>query len=510
MSPKVTPHQLDLETVSIIEVYQRLEDDIFTMFVDRLKAKGIYALTKDTALQWQLEKLNELHLINNETIKLIAQATNTAEPLINQLIMDNGIKVINQVDEQLSGWTNQQPPSPQNLIDTTLKGLLHQTKADLNNNVNDTLISRNYQGGTAEIFRNIVTDAATQSILGLITPDKALDQAVYKWVDAGIKSGLTNAAGHRMGLEGYARTVITSSAYNTFNQLSIDRANEYGWHIFVMSSHAAARPACAPIQGGVVINVPRNEVNPDEGDYPSIYDYGYGLASGTLGANCRHTLTPFNPKSNVNTLNPPDPEEAFANHKIMQQQRALKRRVRLYKRKKMLAEKLGDEEGAKHWDELIKDNQGRLRDIVKKNQFLYRDYKREKAFGPSDKEISALKARATINPEKQNRHILGTKEYEQYEENRYNKGKKYPPSILNVTPDEAQTLIKKFGHIGTNKSYEYIDAGKAVATFIDQKTGERIPTSILRIAYSNKGAHLTPADPRKKRGGNTNADKLSK
>ena len=200
MSPKVTPHQLDLETVSIIEVYQRLEDDIFTMFVDRLKAKGIYALTKDTALQWQLEKLNELHLINNETIKLIAQATNTAEPLINQLIMDNGIKVINQVDEQLSGWTNQQPPSPQNLIDTTLKGLLHQTKADLNNNVNETLISRNYQGGTAEIFRNIVTDAATQSILGLITPDKALDQAVYKWVDAGIKSGLTNAAGHRMGL----------------------------------------------------------------------------------------------------------------------------------------------------------------------------------------------------------------------------------------------------------------------------------------------------------------------
>ncbi|MFT8409891.1 MAG: phage minor capsid protein [Schleiferilactobacillus perolens] len=461
MSPRVTPHQLDLETSSIIEVYQRLEDNIFAMFVDRLKAKGIYALTHDTALQWQLEKLNELHLINNETIKLIAQATNTAEPLINQLVMDNGIKVIAQVDEQLSSWTNQQPPPPQNLVDTTLKGLLHQTKANLNNNINETLISRNYQGGAAQIFRNIITDAVTQTIIGVITPDKALDQAVYKWADAGIKSGLVNAAGRRMGLEGYARSVITSTAYNTFNQLSIDRAKEYGWHTFVMSTHAAARPACAPIQGRVVINVPREDANPDEGDYPSIYDYGYGLPAGTLGINCRHTLTPFNPATNTNTLHPPDPAEAVANHTIMQQQRALERRVRLYKRKKILADKLMDEDASKHFDVLIKDNQARLRSIVKKHDFLYRDYQREKVIHYTPAQM------------KEDTPKFASDQYKAFV-------KKYGPHGL-PTADEYQQMVQQGGEeLHLFRNYIRAREGRMVEPLADFGLYKQIESSLKR------------------------------
>jgi hypothetical protein len=373
----ITEHQLDIQSASIIELYQRLEDDLFKMFIDRLTAKGAYALKSDTILQWQLERLNDLHLVNQDTIKLIAQTTNIAQPLLQKLIIDNGLDVAKQVTKQLK------VPEPQyNLTNQLLHGILNQTMTDLNNNVNETLITTNYgEGEATKMYRQIITDTTAQVITGLKTPEKALADTIYKWTDSGIKTSLTTKGGANWGLEGYTRTVITSTTFRTYNEVTTTTANENDCYTFVMTEHPAARPACANIQGRIVTNLTVAQAQSKGISYPSIYDHGYGEPAGTLGINCRHRLIPYIKGVNTNTLpTPPDPITAVNRHKVMQQQRALERRIRLYKRKAMEADKLSDKEGLEHFNGLIRDNQQRLRNIVKDHDYLYRDYAREKSY----------------------------------------------------------------------------------------------------------------------------------
>lgn len=382
MADNVTPAQLDLQAAQMSDIYQNLENELFTLIIKRLNLKGAKGVTKDTVFKWQLDRLNDMHALNNDTINAVAKATNIALPLLVHIIKENGIAIQSRVDEKLAKTHTRQKPAKatENLTNRILNGLMDQAKGDLDNYINETLVTRNYaqDGEVARQYRQIITDAVAETATGTTTLDKAVQKAVYKCITAGMKSGFTNAAGNQVGVQSYVRTVVNTTTYHTYNQITQTAADAWGVHTYVMSSHAAAREACAPIQGRVVLNVPAEEASPEERKYPSIYDYDYGKPAGTLGINCRHTLTEFDPRTNTNTLTPPDPEEAIANEQIMQQQRQYERMVRKYKQLKAAADQMNDKESSSHYDQLIKDNQARIRDLVKNNSFLYRDYNREK------------------------------------------------------------------------------------------------------------------------------------
>ena len=75
--PKITPYQLDMFIQPIVHVYQALEQEIFEMIAKRLKTSEDYS--EDTVLEWQIDKLNQLRLVNEDTIKALAKATGIAE-----------------------------------------------------------------------------------------------------------------------------------------------------------------------------------------------------------------------------------------------------------------------------------------------------------------------------------------------------------------------------------------------------------------------------------------------
>lgn len=382
MADRVTPEKLDLQAAQMTDIYQNLEAELFSLIIKRLNVKGISGVDKDSIFKWQLDRLSDMDALNEDTIKAVANATAIAYPVLVTIIKKNGIAVYNQVNDSLSKTHKRQKSAKEveNLTNRILNGLMDQTKGDLDNYINETLITRSAKqdGEVASQYRQIITDAVAETATGTTTLDKAVEKAVYKCINTGMKSGLTNAAGNRVGVQGYVRTVVNTTTFRTFNQITQTTADGWGVHTFVMSSHAAARPACAPIQGHVIINVPTDEASPEESKYPSIYDYDYGKPAGTLGINCRHTLTEFDPRANTNTLTPPDPNEAIANHAIMQQQRQYERMVRKYKQLQKAAEDMGDKNSANHYSQLVKDNQNRIRQLVNKNSFLYRDYEREK------------------------------------------------------------------------------------------------------------------------------------
>ena len=102
----------------------------------------------------------------------------------------------------------------------------------------------------------------------------------------------------------------------------------------------------------------------------------------------------------------------------------------------------------------------------------------------------------TIRRQVQNRHIEGTKEYQQYVEVLKNKGLK--PSKLNSDVD-VQALVKEFHGKGEydpnprdDSPREIVDVGKIIGQYWDKESQKFVDTSIVKIVYSKKGTHIYP------------------
>ncbi|WP_086118303.1 phage minor capsid protein [Limosilactobacillus reuteri] len=99
--------------------------------------------------------------------------------------------------------------------------------------------------------------------------------------------------------------------------------------------------------------------------------------------NCSHILWPYRPGVNTNHQPQYAPEEAIANGKLVQQQRAKERSIRDAKRRLEAAKQLDDEEQVNHAKTLIRARQAKLRQFIKDTnedkgkQILVRDYDRE-------------------------------------------------------------------------------------------------------------------------------------
>ena len=65
---------------------------------------------------------------------------------------------------------------------------------------------------------------------------------------------------------------------------------------------------------------------------------------------------------------------------MVAKQRELERRIRAYKQKQALADKMNDPDGVTRNQLLIRRNQAALRKLVSDHSYLHRDYTREKVF----------------------------------------------------------------------------------------------------------------------------------
>lgn len=494
--------KLEGKAAKIGDLYAELESNIFKRIIDAVKSTKFQSIDQQNVLLWQAEQLNKMGLLTQQVISLLANTTGQSEQAITDLIQSDGMQVSDDVSkecERLIGHRVNVTRDAQLL----LNGLQRQTFRDINNVVNQSLISTNVRDNTAlQAFQTIITKSTVETISGLKTHNRAVFDNIYKLMDAGLKTTLIDKGGHQWSLEGYSRMVLQTTAHRTYNDVRAKGMDGYNVTLSMMSSHPAAREACAPIQGHVVNRVPRSDPRFNK-NYSSLYDYGYGEPAGTQGINCHHILYPYVEGVSTNTMpKPPDPDEAIANSKIQARQRLLERNIRKDKQLLAAADKLGDEQGSAHYKHQLFNHRSLLRQHISEHDFLHRDYSREKVVTPLAKDYNKIGkkfqyARNEVNPDKFNRHIVGTKEYDQYLKNRLKHGYNYPPSQLHITPDQARIYINRYGVIDSTTKSTVFNAGKTIATFIDQDTGERIPTSIGLISYSRSGAHITPLDPRK-------------
>lgn len=378
VKPKITPTQLDLWSSNMSGLYNSLEGDIIRNIIKRLN-RGSKDIT-----QWQAEKLSELRLFNNDTEKLVSKVTGVAKPEIEKMFEEAGGGIVQDVDKAMP---YPEKPLPSNL-DNVMRSYHGQSWGDIDNYVNQTLITSNYGVGTAQrAYQDTLNKTAASFNTGLYTFEQSLERSVTELAQKGIQTTMVDRGGNTWSLEGYTRTVLKSTLGNTYDDLRKDRMSEYGVNTVVVTSHAGAREKCSIIQGNVVDLRHPDEI-PADSEYKSIYDPHWGAeyetAGGHRGVNCRHLHIPFIP--GVNTNNQPE-FDADTNAKVAKNrdtQRRIEREIVKYKKNLMVAEEMGSDK-AGYWKMMVGRRQKAMRGHLEDNgDYLSRNYKREKVYTPLD------------------------------------------------------------------------------------------------------------------------------
>lgn len=366
---------------SIADYYAELEQQLFYILVDVFKQTRPQLLKADddpkSIIKWRLEALDKIGGLTEQVVKLISKNIGIPEKQLKELIESDGLTVANQFNSELSTMLKKPPIKVSASERAIIKSYASQTFVGVHNYVNQTLLTTNYgSNSAAKTYQKIIDKTVLNVIVGKQKASDALNSNIYQWRDTGMKSGLIDKGGHEWSLEGYTRTVINSTTSRVYNDLKIQSMKDFNSVLCVMSSHVAARPACAPIQGKIVCIVPHNDPRCDE-NYPNIYDYGYGTPAGTQGINCGHALYPYIKGISHNYQPQYDPVEAVEKMKVLQKQRYLERGVRNAKRKLELAKRLGDKNAINRYNASVRGYQAKLRQIVKEHDYLARQYSRE-------------------------------------------------------------------------------------------------------------------------------------
>ena len=232
----ITPHQLDLWSSNMAHLYQSLEGELIRLIAKRLNTGH------ENILDWQREKLQELHLFNKDAIKVISQITGIAESEVTRMFESSGEKIVRDIDKQMPYDPHQLP----NDLDNIMKAYHDQVWSELNNYVNQTLLSTNFGYGTAttQMFNEIINKTTAAFNSGLFTFEEALEKTIREWAQKGIRSTFVDKGGHTWSLERYARTVLKSTLNNTYDRVWRPHCNRHEPHGSSTSMFIDTRSRC--------------------------------------------------------------------------------------------------------------------------------------------------------------------------------------------------------------------------------------------------------------------------
>ena len=520
--------QLLLQASNVADIYHQLALDLFDNVVERVTERGTVYLDKQPYI-WQLEKMQQMHMLNEENLRLISKYSGIAEEQLRYIVENEGLKLYTDTKQQLLEDLGRGSAGSSNHIQEILADYASQAVGDIHNLINTTLPM-----SVIGAYKGIVEQSVARVVTGLSTADKAISDTVMKWQEKGFQ-GFKDRAGRNWKIDNYARTVIKTTTYRTYREMRTRPAEELGIDTFYFSKKASARKSCAPLQHHIVTT---GHARTEHGEHIlALSDYGYGRPEGCLGINCGHMLTPFIPGANYKPdlgedVDSVSPEQAIENANAEAKQRALERSIRANKEKLHVAEKLGDKELIDKYKSKIGTQNTALKDYIDKHPFLKRNEAREKYYDDpytkAKKEVKVRKEleklekhraeqkemrerfinavkdgiiKAEINEQKQADHIKGTNEWRRRLETELANGNQIEPSYLTISMDEAAELIKRYSGTGKflykeDPNYipkkEIIKHNSKVGVYIDQQTGEMFETDSFRIHYRKTGAHIVP------------------
>lgn len=368
-----TPFDFTAYADEVANIYSTINDELIIQIAKRLKTD--YPVIKDNIAQWQISMLSQSHGLTDESIKRLSKLSGVSESKINDIITKAGYEVIKDIDQELENILNRTLADP-SFLDATLQSYVNQTFLDIQNFVNQTLITTNYGANAiTRMYEQIINEITAKVLSGIKTFDKAVTETIIKWADKGISSSFIDKGGNTWSIDRYVRTVLKSTIGRTYNDLRTSRMSEFGIYTVLVSSKAEARPDCARCQGKILDIRPVGE---NISGYPSVYEFGYGRPGGHRGINCMHMHFVWM-EGMANNQPQYSTESAIERYNLTQKQRSMENKIKNTKRNIKIAENLGNEEETKRYKQILRNQQSNIREFVKEND-LPRFYSNEKVY----------------------------------------------------------------------------------------------------------------------------------
>lgn len=373
--------QSTLLTASVGGIYDDILQELFISLVRAINKRGTIDLEQNPYL-WQLQKANEMHALNKSNINLVLERTGLARETLERVIKSEGLKVYDDTATALKKGGKTAPPATSNAT-AGLESIINQTRGDLDNFVNQSLIATNLGKNTVmRTYNRILDEVAAKVAAGTATKEQAIRSTIYKFSKLGFTSGFVDAGGRTWSIQNYVRTTLQTTTYRVYNDTRTRVAEEYGVNTFYYSKNPASRKACAGIQGKIVTKGPGFYSNELKSEVISLEAHGYGTAGGALGINCHHTITPFiigvnyKPEESDSTKGITE-AQAVKNGQKQAQQRKIEREIRGAKLQAKIARELDDVERYTEAMEAGNRATAQMNKLLKENTFLHRDKRRE-------------------------------------------------------------------------------------------------------------------------------------
>ena len=464
--------QLLLQASNVADIYHQLALDLFDNVVERVTERGTVYLDKQPYI-WQLEKMQQMHMLNEDNLKLISERSGVAEEQLRYIVENEGLKLYTDTKQQLMEDLGRGSLGGNNYIQEILADYANQAVDELHNLINTTLPK-----AVIGAYQGIVEQSVARVVTGLSTADKAISDTVMKWQEKGFQ-GFQDSAGRNWKIDNYARTVIKTTTYRTFREMRTRPAEELGIDTFYFSKKASAREMCAPLQHQIVTT---GHARTEHGEkILALDDYGYGKPGGCLGINCGHMLTPFIPGANYKPDLGEDvaevtPEQAEENANAEAKQRAIERSIRQSKEFLHVAEKLGDSELVDKYKSKVRIQQGAMRDYLRQHPFLHRDYAREKYY---DDPFSQAQKEVKLRKKMSEYHYIKEDEIPAFKK----AGGKITKAERNIVyaPD-----FDSMGYIATNRSFDIKKALRSNGAIPLSKEESKVVSTLDGVIERNR------------------------
>lgn len=469
----------------VSDIYAQMQQELFDNMIKRLIVRGSADLQENPYI-WQMHKLNDMHMLNEENLKIITERTGIAEDLLRDVIANEGLKVYKDTKQQLAEDLGRRDgESIANGVIDSLEAYTSQAISDLN------LINTTLPKSIQKTYKSIVEKSVAEVVISSKSADKAIRDTIMKWQKKNF-TGFVDKGGREWRADAYARAVIKTTTFRVYNEMRTAPAKEIGIDTYYYSKKATAREMCAPLQGRIVTM--EGMTHTEQGvKVLALSDYGYGYAGGCLGVHCGHYLTPF--IIGVNELpEDPDylkdltPEQAEENARIQAKQRALERAIRNQKERLHIASQLGDDELITSERLKLRNLQGKMRAYVDQHGFLHRDYSRERLFSTQNsyeknKTLLRTKKKTLEKQREVKSAIIGMKTSNNI------KIKDVSKHLVDRAVErkvETQTIIDALKNPLEIKEIKYDEYGRPSQKFIGKDTSVVINPSTGNIATTHK------------------------
>lgn len=335
------------------ELLYACETDILEQ-IARLLGRGSVA-----SATWKIDRLAESGVLNDKIIAIIRgyrdaiQAGTATE--VDKAAMDALAKigaVALEAKKQGAAVKDVLPAA----IDPAIRAIVEQYQASAKDSMNQAMAQLAQNAG--QVYADAVSKAALAVMTGAESGQEALVHTIREWSRDGI-AGFTDKAGRKWTTEAYANMTIRTSQRRVATDAMFARGDEYGTDLIEVSSHAGARPGCAPYQGRIYSRSGTSE------KYPALDSTSYGEAAGLFGINCGHVAYPYWEGVSIPRNEPTENlAKNDAEYADSQKQRAYERSIRSAKRDLKAMEALGDEAGIRDAKELVRDRQAAMREFI--------------------------------------------------------------------------------------------------------------------------------------------------